>query len=140
MSRSTSKNPRGKAAAQRSAAQRNQDRGVFAVVVMVSLFILGLWFLASAETFPYAVIGCIAAILGFFNFYTLKVIRGQKLAIWQKPFARLPLRFAGFGGRGMKPLEAARGEQAAMMAFYITLAVSVALLVLATLLMLQFAD
>ncbi len=140
MSRSTSKNPRGKAAAQRSAARRNQDRGVFAVVVMVSLFILGLWFLASAETFPYAVIGCVIAILGFFNLYTLKVIRGQKLAVWQKPFARLPLRFAGFGGRGMKPLEAARGEQAAMMAFYIALAVSVAIIVVVTLLMLQFAD
>ncbi len=139
MSRSTSKNPRGKAAAQRSAARRNQDRGVFAVVIMVSLFILGLWFLASAETFPYAVIGCVMAVLGFFNVFTLKVILGKKLALWQQPFARLPLRFAGFGGRGMRPLDAARGEQAAMMAFYITLALSVVILVAVTLFMLQFA-
>lgn len=129
MSRPAAKTDRKKQeAVRRRAAQRENDRGVYATIIMVGVFGLFLWFIASHETFPHAVVGYVVAVLGMINVFAWKACRGSDLSMWQRSLAKIPLRFAGYGTKGGKPLTAAHDQQDAMMMFYLSLAVSVVLI------------
>lgn len=136
-----SKHPRKKksqsAAVQRSAQQRSNDRGIYAVIIMVGLFGLGLWYLADDQSFPHAVVGYIAAVLGVVNWCAFKAWRGWELSGWQKSLARLPLHFAGYGTRQGKPVEAAHDQENAKMVLMISVSISILVLVAATLLLVR---
>lgn len=136
-----SKHPRKKksqsAAVQRSAQQQANDRGIYGVIIMVGLFGLGLWWLASDETFPHAVLGYIVAVLGIVNWCAFKAWRGMELAGWQKSLARLPMRFAGYGTRTGKPIEAAHDQDNARSALLISVSLAIVIIVAASLLLLR---
>lgn len=126
MSRTAVKSDRkNKVAVQKRAQQRENDRGVYATILMVGAFGLFLWFLISADTFPHAVVGYVLCVLGMTTFFTWKACRGIELSMWQRALAKVPLRFVGYGTKGGKPVTAAHSQQDAMMAFYLTLALSV---------------
>jgi hypothetical protein len=119
-----------RSAAKRHAQERSNDRAVYITIIMVGLFILAIGFLAT-EHWPWWIVGMIAAILIMINLFGWKVVAGRKLAPWQRSLAKVPLRFAGFGARCGKPLDAAKGEDSARMALYLTAAISI-VIILAT--------
>ena len=137
MSRHHRKKKSNAASVQRSAQQRSNDRGIYAVIIMVGLFGLGLWYLVSYETFPHAVIGYLAAVLGIVNWCAFKAFSGMDMADWQESLARLPLHFAGYGTRQGRPVKAAQGQANAKMVLMISVALSVAILVGVTLLLIR---
>ncbi len=134
-----SKHPRKKRnqSHQRTAQQRSYDRGIYAVIIMVGLFGLGLWFLADDQTFPHGVIGYVAVVLGFINWSAIKAWRGSAMSDWQRALARLPLRFAGYGTKGGKPVEAAREQEKVKMVLMISISLSIVILLAVTLLLLR---
>lgn len=107
------------------------------MIIMVGLFGLGLWYLADDQTFPHGVIGYVAVVLGFINWSAIKAWRGDTMAEWQRSLARLPLRFAGYGTKDGKPVEAARGQENAKMVLMITMSLSVVVLLAVTLLLVR---
>jgi hypothetical protein len=123
------KDPRRKIAAEHRAKQRSTDVGVFAAVVMVGGFGLLLWFLMDFDTFRHAVVGYVLAVAGLINFFALAAYRGRKLALWQQSFARVPLRFAGYGTAGGRPVEAAKGQATARNAVLASAALSAGVVV-----------
>lgn len=124
MSKHGSKSNMKQSAAKRHAQDRSMDRAIYISIVMVAAFVLFIWFMV-ADTWPWAIVGFLLAVLGMINFFTWKVIQGQPLAVWQRSLAKLPLRFVGYGTRGGKPIDAAKGQDAAKMALYLTAAISV---------------
>lgn len=137
MSKQTRRKKSHAAANQRIAQQRAHDRGIYAVIIMVGLFGLLLWWLAAYETFPHAVIGYVAAVLGFINWAAFKAFLGKPLANWEKALARLPLQFANYGTKKGKPLEAAQGQENARMVLMTSLSISIIIMVGLTLLLLR---
>jgi hypothetical protein len=127
-----SKHPRKKKShndSHRSAEKRQNERGIYAAILMVGIFGLGLWYLASDTTFPHAVIGFLLAVFGLVNWSALQAVRGQELAGWQKALARLPLQFAGYGTTGGKPVEAARGQENAKMVLMVSASLCLVVLI-----------
>jgi hypothetical protein len=51
------------------------------------------------------------------------------MANWQRALARLPLRFAGFGTKGGKPLEGAHNASQARSMIIVSIIVSLAIIV-----------
>jgi hypothetical protein len=104
---------------------RRGDAGVYVGLLMVGAMAVGLWYLLSPTTWTHGLIGYMLALAVLVNLYTWQVFRGRHLANWQKALARLPLRFAGFGTRGGKPLEAAHGQESARTMLLVSIAASV---------------
>jgi hypothetical protein len=84
------------------------------------------WLIAGGSAVPW-VVGYVLAVLWLLNMSVVKAYRGGSMAPWQKSLARLPLRPAGFGVRGGKPVEAAHGEPVVRTALITTACVSVAI-------------
>ncbi|MCH8343616.1 MAG: hypothetical protein IH983_06485 [Planctomycetes bacterium] len=58
--------------------------------------------------------------------------QGRRLAGWQQSLARLPLRWAGYGTKEGRPLEAARGSPRAKIVLLLSIATSILIIVLLT--------
>jgi hypothetical protein len=84
------------------------------------------WLIAGGSAVPW-VVGYVLAVLWLLNMSVVKAYRGGSMAPWQKSLARLPLRPAGFGVRGGKPVEAAHGEPVVRTALITTACVSLAI-------------
>ncbi|MHC4811061.1 MAG: hypothetical protein ACYTEV_11955 [Planctomycetota bacterium] len=84
------------------------------------------WLIAGGSAVPW-IVGYVLAVLWLLNMSVIKAYRGGSMAPWQKSLARLPLRPAGFGVRGGKPVEAAHGEPVVRTALITTACVSVAI-------------
>lgn len=84
------------------------------------------WLIAGGSAVPW-IVGYVLAVLWLLNMSVVKAYRGGSMAPWQKSLARLPLRPAGFGVRGGKPVEAAHGEPVVRTALITTACVSVAI-------------
>lgn len=130
MSKAGTKQNLKQSAAKRHAQERSNDKAVYITIIMVGLFLLGIGFLAT-EHWPWWIVGMIGAVLAMINYFAWRIVIGHKLQQWQRSLAKVPLRFVGYGIRGGKPLDAAKGEDPAKMALYVTAALSV-LIVLGT--------
>ena len=84
------------------------------------------WLIAGGSAVPW-IVGYVLAVLWLLNMSVVKAYRGGSMAPWQKSLARLPLRPAGFGVRGGKPVEAAHGEPVVRTALITTACVSLAI-------------
>ncbi|MCP3905484.1 MAG: hypothetical protein GY715_17805 [Planctomycetes bacterium] len=113
-------------------APRTRDRSIY-----LGLFIIG----AAVALFAYLVfegqpywrhitLGYVIAMAWLMNVYAVSAYRGKHLANWQQALARIPLRFAGYGTKHGKPLEAAHGSVAARRAIIMSVVVSAAIVVL----------
>ncbi len=123
-----------------SSNARSNDIAVYIAFALIGGFV---GFLAHLANFGISwkeiLLGYCAALAILINLYALQAYQGRSLANWQQALARLPLRFAGYGRKGAKPLEAAHNSEVAKMAIFISVAVCViALLGLSMLLIPNF--
>lgn len=120
-----------------AARRRLPDGAVYIGILMIGVFALALWYIVSEETVRHGLVGYVIAVAILVNLYTWRACTGRSLAAWQRSLARLPLRFAGYGSRGGKPLEAAKGSPRARMMLFMTIACSAIVIVGATLLLIR---
>ncbi len=116
----------------RTAGTGTLDGGVYIGLVMIGVFGIGLFSILSSENadaWKQGVLGYVIAVAFLVNLYTWRVCAGKTLAGWQQSLARLPLRCAGFGTRGGKPLAAAHGSDRAKMMLFVSIATSAVVIV-----------
>ena len=103
------------------------DGGVYIGLAMIGVFGIGLFSILSAgsdDAWKQGLVGYVIAVAFLVNLYTWRACAGKDLAGWQQSLARLPLRCAGFGTRGGKPLAAAHGSDRAKMMLFLSIATS----------------
>ncbi|MHC5027045.1 MAG: hypothetical protein ACYTGR_09845 [Planctomycetota bacterium] len=100
----------------------------FAMTGIVIAFLAAL--LTGGRYWREIVLGYVLALAWLVNLYGWRAYFGQELSGWQQAFARIPLRAAGYGTRGGKPLEAAHGRPPAKRALLATSIVSLVVLAL----------
>ncbi len=108
----------------RDSARRAPDGAVYIGLLMIGLFGVWLWTIAARDpdSWKHGLLGYLIAMAVLLNLYTWRACRGKHLVAWQRALARLPLRLAGYGSRGGRPLEAAHGSPRAMMMLYVSIA------------------
>ncbi len=128
--------PKGGSARGRSGA-RTPDGAIYIGLLMIGGFAIWLWSIVSpqAGTWKQGLLGYIIAIAFLVNLYTWRACRGRRLAGWQQSLARLPLRWAGYGTKEGRPLEAAKGSPRAKIMLLLSIATSIVIIVLLTWLM-----
>jgi len=111
------------------------DRAIYIGLLIIGGFIVFLGLLLSAGDGSLAgwfAFGYLLLIAWVANTAAFAAYRGRALSPWRQALARLPLRCAGFGTRGGKPLSAAHDAPAARKMVIVSVVVSiVVLLVLA---------
>ena len=116
----------------RTTDTRTVDGGVYIGLVMIGVFGIGLFSILSsgnADAWRHGLLGYVIAVAFLVNLYAWRVCAGRTLAGWQQSLARLPLRCAGFGTRGGKPLAAAHGSDRAKMMLFVSIATSAVVIV-----------
>ncbi|MCI0363544.1 MAG: hypothetical protein L0Y44_06925 [Phycisphaerales bacterium] len=123
--------------------RRTTDRAIYLGFLIVGIFVVILaWLFTSDSRIEYwrhVAVGYLIAVAYLINFYTLRTYQAKHLENWKQALARIPLRFAGYGTKDGKPLDAAHGHREALMALLISIAVSIALLGLISFLLLRDA-
>jgi hypothetical protein len=119
--------------ATRPAARRGPpDGAVYIALLLIGGFAVWLWSIVDGDddnAWKHATLVYVAAVLVFVNFCTWQVYFGKRIAAWKQSLARLSLRWAGYGTRRGRPLEAAHGSRAASMLLILSMATSVVLVV-----------
>jgi hypothetical protein len=117
--------------------QPASDRTIYAGLLLIGLFFVLLAGLVAGgeggrwwEFFVLYVI----VLAWFVNLCTFMAYRGVHMANWKQAMARLPLRFAGYGTKTGKPLDAAHGKPNARTAMIICMLISVVVIVVLLLL------
>jgi hypothetical protein len=112
------------------------DRAVYLGIGIVGFFIVMLVFLfTDGEYWRPVALGYLIAVAYLINYYVFQVYRGKHIEHWQQSLARVPLRPVGYGTKGGKPLEAAHHHQETKKALLVSIAVSAAIVVLASFLL-----
>ena len=131
MSKSSSKsNPKKRSPDKTAARAVIPDGGIYIAIVGVGVIGMVFWWSSSPDDWQYGLIGYLIAVAVLVNLNAFKACRGHHLSSWQQSLARLPLRCAGYGNKGGRPIEAAKGHQKAKMVVLGSIAFSVALILL----------
>jgi hypothetical protein len=125
---STRTHPKRKSA--HAASPRASDGAIYIALLMIGAFAVFLAVVLTNQPWQHFAVGYLIAILALVNLFGWKAWAGKHLTEWQQALAKVPLRFAGYGTRGGRPLEAAHGSAAARSALLIFLALSVAIIAL----------
>lgn len=104
------------------------DGGIYIAIAGVGAIGLVFWYGSSPDDWQYGLIGYLIAVAILVNLNAFKACRGHHLSSWQQSIARLPLRCAGYGNKGGKPVEAAKGQKNALMMVFMSMAFSVAVI------------
>ncbi len=105
---------------------RTPDGAIYIGLLMIGSFAVLLGFLfTEGKHWREVGLGYLIAIAYLVNLYTFRAYRGTTLAGWQAALARLPLRCVGYGTRGGRPLEAAKGQENARTMLLVSIATSV---------------
>ena len=106
------------------------DGAVYIGVIMIAAFAVWMWTIVSGpNSWQPALLVCTVIVLALVNLYTWRVYFGARLAPWQQSLARLSLRWAGYGTRKGRPLEAAHGSRPAKIMLILTMVTSVVVIV-----------
>ncbi len=116
------------------ARQGAPDGAIYLGILMIGAFGVFLWHIMGGE-WQHALVGFTIAVAVLVNLYTWRVCRGQSVLPWQAALARLPLRCAGYGTKGGKPIEAAHGSDRAKIMLYLSIATSAVVIVVLTVLL-----
>jgi hypothetical protein len=111
------------------------DSAIYGGLILIGLFVALLAIPLFQGHWREALLAYLVLMAALINFYAWRSYRSQHLAHWQKALARLPLRFAGYGTRGGKPLEAAHGQPAVRRAIVISIVVCIVVLVVLAIVM-----
>lgn len=108
--------------------RRTSDRAIYMGFAIVGFFIVILtWLFTSDSKIEYwrhVTLGYIVGVAYLINFYTFRTYQGKHLENWKQALARVPLRFAGYGTKDGKPLDAAHGHREARLALLLCIAIS----------------
>jgi hypothetical protein len=105
------------------------DRSIYIGFIIIGAAIVTIVFLLTeGGTSGEVALGYLVAMALLVNLYAIRAYRGARMVGWQKALARLPLRFAGFGSRHGKPLEAAHGAAKARTTIIISVIISLVIL------------
>lgn len=116
---------------------RTPDGAVYLGLAMIGAFAVLLAFLFSEGRYwAEALILSVMLIAFLVHRAAYRAYLGRRLPPWQAALARLPLRFAGYGGRG-RPLDAAAGHGEARTAILVSIGVWVAIIVVLVLVLLR---
>jgi len=130
MSKHSGKTRRRKTQGRKNEESYTSDRSRYIVFVMIGLAVTALgWLLAEPYWSAFA-LGYLVLLAYLINVHAYQAYRGRSMAQWQRSLARVPLRFAGYGTRHGKPLEAAHHARRAMTTVWVSVAVSVVILAL----------
>lgn len=103
------------------AAKPMSDRAVYLGAVIVGFFVVMIgWLLSEGLFWRQTTLGYLALVMLNVNFAGWDICRGKRLSEWKRSLAKIPLRFAGYGTKNGKPLEAAHHQpvaRRAMLAF-----------------------
>ncbi len=112
-----------------SSAPRARDGEVYFGFLMIGTFIVLLSVpLTSGELWRHILIGYLGALAMLVNLYAYRAYAGRKLLPWQQSLARLPLRWAGYGRKGSRPIEAAHDKREVLTAIMVSVIVCIVLL------------
>lgn len=106
------------------------DGGIYTFIVGIGVIGLVFWYASSENDWQYGLVGYLILIAFLVNVNAWKACRGHHLSSLQQSLARLPLRCAGYGVKGGKPIEAAKGHQGAKTIVLLSIAFSVAVILL----------
>ena len=112
----------------RPSSTQTNDLGLFVGLLLIGAFFTFLLMLMGMR-WQVCVLGFVIFLAFFINLSAAQAVGGETNLGWRKGLARLPLRFAGYGSRGGKPLEAAKGSAKAKMMVFISIAVSTIIVV-----------
>ncbi|MBT8485611.1 MAG: hypothetical protein HKO59_16260 [Phycisphaerales bacterium] len=101
------------------------DRSIYLGLIIIGAAVAAFAWLVWTPQWRPITLGYIIAVAWLVNLYAVSAYQGKHLANWKQALARLPLRFAGFGSRGGKPVDAAHEQPAAKMMIFVSIAVSV---------------
>lgn len=124
-------------AAGSASANGRMDPAIYIAYIMVGVFLILLAAMVFAIPWQHAALGYVIALALLVNYSAWKAYLGRELEGWQKPLARLPLRYAGFGASTGHPLHAAKGEPKAKLVLLVCLAISALLIAGASLLLIR---
>ncbi len=111
--------------AKSDAAAPNRDGAVYGSLILIGLFVTALGFLLSGGHYwAHTAIGFVTLMVVLINAFATRAFMGGRLMAWQQSLARVPLRPAGYGRKGGKPLEAAHGQSDARSALITGVVVS----------------
>jgi F0F1-type ATP synthase assembly protein I len=136
MSKPSAKKPshhRRKSRSQSLEQRRASDRTIYIGVLVIGLFIVLIaWLLTMGKGGHWReiTIAYVVVMAWLTNFYTYLAYRGKQMANWKQALARLPLRFAGYGTKKGRPLDAAHGRRDARNMLLISITVSIVVIVL----------
>ncbi len=108
------------------------DGGIYTFIVGVGAIGMVFWWASSPDDWQYGLVGYLIIIAVLVNLNAWRACKGRHLKSWQKSLARLPLRCAGYGAKGGRPIESAKGHQSANMMVYLSIAFSVVAIALLT--------
>lgn len=113
--------------AKRPAESATGDGIVYGTFVVLGLTLAGfLWLLMGPDGRPFLA-GYVVAVLWLINTSAIRAYNGVTIEGWRRALARIPLAPAGFGRRGARPVEAAKGQPAARQACILSVVISVAI-------------
>lgn len=130
---------RRKAKSHAPAKKSGSDAAVYLGLAMIGAFaVLLAWFLFQhLMDWTHVLVGYLIAMAVLTNLYAWQAFLGRKLANWQQAMARVPMRIAGYGTRGGKPISAARGQPDAKMTLMLFGAGCVVLIAVVSMLLIQ---
>jgi len=106
-----------------------RDRAVYTGLYMIGVFVVLLAVpLTEGALWRHTLIGYLLLMAIMINGFAWRAYRGGTLARWQATLARIPLRWAGYGARGTRPLEAAHGRPEARRALTFSVLLSVVII------------
>jgi hypothetical protein len=113
----------------RPANPKANDVGMFGGIVLIGIFVALLGMFSGPGNITKFVYVYAAIVIALINLSVWQMVLRGRVAPIQKPLARLPLRFVGFGLPKTRPLEAAKGEPVARQAAIITSVISVIVII-----------
>jgi FlaA1/EpsC-like NDP-sugar epimerase len=106
-----------------------RDRTIYIGIVAITLFAMFLIaLLIGPEQWPVTALAAVIVLSWLVNWHAFLAVRGTHMAHWKQALARLPLRCAGYGSKGGRPLDAAHNEPQAMKMVIISTVTSVVII------------
>lgn len=108
-----------------AASTASADIGLFVGLALIGAFGVFLLVLMTEMPWTSGLLGFVMVMAFLINLSAAQAVGGETDLGWRKGLARLPLRFAGYGARGGKPIEAAKGSERAKAIVFVSIAISV---------------